>query len=163
MVTLVQHSFAALHSTHSWCMYVCVCVYSFVSYWGRVFRGSGQCNILVILVISLHQTLDLAWQACHELDTCEAFVEVLQYILAIGNYLNAGSKQGGAYGFRLTVLPKVGEYPCAAFRDDLLADCKNLTPNSFYNNTIRGTISTSTTLQWLVDFSWLTTHPSNHS
>jgi len=34
-----------------------------------------------------------------------AFVEVLQYILAIGNYLNAGSKQGGAYGFRLTVLP----------------------------------------------------------
>jgi len=86
-------------------MYVCICVYS----------------------ISLLQTLDLAWQACHELDTCEAFVEVLQYILAIGNYLNAGSKQGGAYGFRLTVLPKVGEYPFAAFRNDLLADCKNLT------------------------------------
>ena len=61
-------------------------------------------------MLSLHQTLDLAWQACRELDTCVTFVEVLQYVLAIGNYLNADSRQGGAYGFKLSVLPKVGEY-----------------------------------------------------
>ena len=53
------------------------------------------------------QTLELAWQACHELSTVEGFVEVLQYILTIGNYLNAGSKQGGAYGFKMATLPKV--------------------------------------------------------
>ncbi len=35
------------------------------------------------------------------------FAEVLQYVLAIGNHLNAGSRLGGAYGFKLETLPKV--------------------------------------------------------
>ncbi len=34
-------------------------------------------------------------------------MDVLQYVLAIGNYLNAGARQGGAYGFKLATLPKV--------------------------------------------------------
>ena len=46
-------------------------------------------------------------QACRELDASKEFVDVLQYILSIGNYLNAGTKHGGAYGFKLVTLPKV--------------------------------------------------------
>ena len=49
----------------------------------------------------------VAWKACQDLDACEGFVKVLQYILAIGNYLNAGSRQGGAYGFKINTLAKV--------------------------------------------------------
>ena len=54
------------------------------------------------------QSLELAWKATKELKDCKGFVEVLQYVLAMGNYLNAGSQQGGAYGFKLSTLPKVG-------------------------------------------------------
>ena len=53
------------------------------------------------------QSLDLAWQATRELKHSKQFVDVLCYVLAAGNYLNAGSRQGGAYGFRLSILPKV--------------------------------------------------------
>ncbi len=61
-----------------------------------------------LLVPPLHlQTLDLAWQACSELINSTAFVDLLPYVLAIGNYLNAGARQGGAYGFKLATLPKV--------------------------------------------------------
>ena len=67
--------------------------------------------ILLLWYLLFYQILELAWQACRELDTCEAFVEVLQYVLAVGNYLNAGSKHGGAYGFKLSVLPKVSQFP----------------------------------------------------
>ena len=53
------------------------------------------------------QSLDLAWKALRELKEYNGFVEVLQFTLAMGNYLNAGSRQGGAYGFKLSTLPKV--------------------------------------------------------
>lgn len=53
------------------------------------------------------QALDLAWNACRELKGCEKFVEVLRYVLAVGNYLNAGSNKGNAYGFSLNTLTKV--------------------------------------------------------
>ena len=34
-------------------------------------------------------------------------MEVLGYVLAVGNYLNAGTAKGNAYGFQLKYLPKV--------------------------------------------------------
>lgn len=61
-----------------------------------------------IMIIWQLQSLDLAWKATRELKYCEGFLKVLQCVLAIGNYLNAGTKQGGAYGFKLSTLPKVG-------------------------------------------------------
>jgi hypothetical protein len=57
-----------------------------------------------------HPTLDLAWKACRELDSSEEFLEVLRYVLAIGNYLNAGTSKGNAYGFQLKNLPKLMEF-----------------------------------------------------
>ena len=53
------------------------------------------------------QSLDLAWKASRELKEYKGFIEVLQFVLAMGNYLNDGSRQGGAYGFKLATLPKV--------------------------------------------------------
>ena len=50
-----------------------------------------------------------ACDACKELDSSEQFVDVLQYILAIGNFLNSKNKKGGAYGFKLSSLAKVGD------------------------------------------------------
>lgn len=31
----------------------------------------------------------------------------MEYILAMGNYINSGTKKGGAYGFKLSSLTKV--------------------------------------------------------
>ena len=59
------------------------------------------------LHIQIQQSLDLAWKATRELKEYNGFVEVLQCVLAMGNFLNAGSRQGGAYGFKLSTLPKV--------------------------------------------------------
>lgn len=53
------------------------------------------------------QTLNLAWKSTKELKKSKAFVEVLKFVLAIGNYLNFGTRQGAAYGYKLSVLPKV--------------------------------------------------------
>jgi hypothetical protein len=55
-------------------------------------------------------TLDLAWKACHELDESEEFLEVLGCVLAVGNYLNAGTPKGNAYGFQLKYLPKLIDF-----------------------------------------------------
>lgn len=59
---------------------------------------------------SFQPTLDLAWNACKELKSCDKFVEVLKYVLAVGNYLNAGSNKGNAYGFNLSTLTKLAEF-----------------------------------------------------
>ena len=53
------------------------------------------------------QTLELAWKSTEELKKSEHFVEVLKFILVIGNFLNFGTRQGAAYGYKLAVLPKV--------------------------------------------------------
>ncbi len=50
----------------------------------------------------------------------DKFLKVLEYILAIGNYLNGGTNRGGAYGFRLGSLPKLGEVKSQNGRDTLM-------------------------------------------
>jgi len=50
----------------------------------------------------------LAWCATDELKNNTNFIEILKFVLAIGNYMNFGTRQGAAYGFKLSVLPKVG-------------------------------------------------------
>lgn len=51
--------------------------------------------------------MTLACNACKEVYSNNDFIEVLQYILAIGNYINAGTKKGNSYGFKLSTLTKV--------------------------------------------------------
>lgn len=63
--------------------------------------------IYVPCVLLLVQTLNLAWKSTEELNNSKAFIEVLQFILAIGNYLNYGTRHGSAYGYKLSILPKV--------------------------------------------------------
>ncbi len=58
-------------------------------------------------MLSAAKVLDLAWRACDELNRCSKFVEVLQCIVVMGNFLNEGTKQGRALGFKLETLPKV--------------------------------------------------------
>lgn len=55
-------------------------------------------------------TIELASNACKELYECEDFSQVLSFLLSIGNYLNAGTKRGGAYGFQLNTLVKTFDY-----------------------------------------------------
>ena len=67
---------------------------------------------MLLLLFALPQTIELASNACKELYECKDFAEVLGFVLSIGNYLNAGTKRGGAYGFQLSTLIKVGQCDC---------------------------------------------------
>lgn len=44
---------------------------------------------------------------CTQLSNCGSFVSVLEYLLAIGNYLNENARKEKAKGFRLSSLTKV--------------------------------------------------------
>ncbi|XP_077370228.1 uncharacterized protein LOC144014333 [Festucalex cinctus] len=46
---------------------------------------------------------------CTELHTCRSFVSVLEYLLAIGNYLNENAGKEKAKGFRLSSLAKLSQ------------------------------------------------------
>lgn len=47
--------------------------------------------------------------ACEELIKCQAFSKLLQIILLVGNYMNAGSRNGKAFGFTISYLCKVNK------------------------------------------------------
>lgn len=45
--------------------------------------------------------------ACEEVKTSKKFAQILELILLVGNYMNSGSKNGQAFGFEISFLPKV--------------------------------------------------------
>ncbi|CAK4617136.1 hypothetical protein AeMF1_012017 [Aphanomyces euteiches] len=51
--------------------------------------------------------LKLLDQAYLDLKNSDKLISVLEVILAVGNYLNGGTPRGGAYGFKLDILPKL--------------------------------------------------------
>lgn len=54
------------------------------------------------------QLIDQKIRMCMQLCDSGSFVSVLEYILAIGNYLNENAGKEKAKGFRLSSLTKVG-------------------------------------------------------
>jgi hypothetical protein len=50
----------------------------------------------------------------------KALKRVLEYVLALGNYLNGGSAKGGAYGFKVAFLPKLSSTKSADNKSNLL-------------------------------------------
>ena len=49
--------------------------------------------------------------ACEELSKSQTFAQLLQIILLVGNYMNAGSRNGKAFGFSMSYLCKVKAPP----------------------------------------------------
>ncbi len=47
------------------------------------------------------------WQACQEVQDCKLLAEVLKVALMVGNFLNAGNKNGAAAGFQIDALLKL--------------------------------------------------------
>jgi len=45
--------------------------------------------------------------ACEEVKASKKFAQILELILLVGNYMNSGSKNGQAFGFEISFLPKV--------------------------------------------------------
>lgn len=45
--------------------------------------------------------------ACEEVKGGVKFNKILELILLLGNYMNSGSRNGQAYGFEISFLPKV--------------------------------------------------------
>lgn len=53
------------------------------------------------------QTVSSVLQTCTEIIHSKKFQTVMEYVLAIGNYLNGGTSRGGIHGFQISSLPKV--------------------------------------------------------
>ena len=53
--------------------------------------------------VSLQNLMD----ACLCLHENKHFIRLLEYVLALGNYMNSGTSRGAAYGFKLSVLNKL--------------------------------------------------------
>lgn len=45
--------------------------------------------------------------ACEEVKSSKKFAQILELILLVGNYMNSGSKNGQAFGFEISFLPKL--------------------------------------------------------
>ncbi len=58
---------------------------------------------------ALASTLDTINVACKQVDSCTLLLKLMKIILAVGNFLNAGTPRGGAYGFKIDVLKKFSE------------------------------------------------------
>lgn len=67
-----------------------------------LFRAQFQQNLS-----ELDEKVKIIQNATQEIKNSQKFKELLQIILAIGNYLNGGTRQGGAYGFKLKTLLKL--------------------------------------------------------
>lgn len=70
-------------------------------------KGQGILFLIKFLFLFGFQNVNNLLQACQELYHSKNFLLVLEYVLSVGNILNAGSNRGGAYGFKLQSLPKV--------------------------------------------------------
>lgn len=57
----------------------------------------------------LDKDITILRAACDEIFTNAKFKHVLEVLLAMGNYLNAGTVRGGAYGFKLEILKKIAD------------------------------------------------------
>ena len=57
----------------------------------------------------INPPLSIVQKAANELKSSEKLKKVMGLVLAIGNYLNGGSKRGQADGFQLEILPKLND------------------------------------------------------
>uniref|UniRef100_A0AAQ4RA22 Diaphanous related formin 1 n=1 Tax=Gasterosteus aculeatus aculeatus TaxID=481459 RepID=A0AAQ4RA22_GASAC len=58
--------------------------------------------------------------ACEELSQSQAFTKLLEIILLVGNYMNAGSRNGKAFGFSMSYLCKLRDTKSADLKQTLL-------------------------------------------
>lgn len=53
------------------------------------------------------QDIVAATAACEEVKQSKKFAQMLELILLLGNIMNSGSRNGQAFGFEISFLPKV--------------------------------------------------------
>lgn len=69
---------------------------------------------------ALADAIDAVQSAVNEVRRSKRFVRALEILLAIGNYLNGSTFRGGAYGFKLEALLKLGEIKTVSNKETLL-------------------------------------------
>lgn len=67
---------------------------------------------LLCALVFVFQLINQKIRMCMQLYYCRSFVSVLEYLLAIGNYLNENAGKEKAKGFRLSSLTKVRVHHC---------------------------------------------------
>lgn len=67
---------------------------------------------LLSALVFFFQLINQKIRMCMQLYYCRSFVSVLEYLLAIGNYLNENAGKEKAKGFRLSSLTKVRVHHC---------------------------------------------------
>lgn len=76
---------------------------------------------LLCAPVFVFQLINQKIRMCTQLNNCRSFVSVLEYLLAIGNYLNENARKEKAKGFRLSSLAKVRLHHCCLTFDRVAA------------------------------------------
>ena len=79
---------------------------------------------------TLSDTIDTIQSCVTETRSSKRFVRALEILLAIGNYLNGSTFRGGAYGFKLEALLKLGEIKTVSNKETLLHYLAELSESS---------------------------------
>eukprot|EP01111_Echinosteliopsis_oligospora_P012575 TRINITY_DN4323_c0_g1_i1.p1 TRINITY_DN4323_c0_g1~~TRINITY_DN4323_c0_g1_i1.p1 ORF type:complete len:530 (+),score=160.71 TRINITY_DN4323_c0_g1_i1:1984-3573(+) len=69
---------------------------------------------------SILEALAMFQAACKEIDNSKKFQQILEIILAIGNFLNFGSNRGSAEGYRIDILVKMRDTKTVDNRSNLM-------------------------------------------
>lgn len=72
-------------------------------------------------VAETRETVETFSRACLQVKDSAALKQLLKVILAVGNYLNGTSARGGAYGFKLDLLNKIGTVKATDNKTTLLS------------------------------------------
>jgi len=86
----------------------------------KISRLNQRINALVfkstfdVVIAEKFTVANIVESACDELLQSEKFKRILEYVLALGNYLNFGSRKGSAYGFKLDSLLKMSDTRASA-------------------------------------------------
>lgn len=81
------------------------------------YRTKSICCVLLFVFQLINQKIRM----CTQLYNSRSFVSVLEYLLAIGNYLNENAGKEKAKGFRLSSLTKVWLHHCSLTFDCVAA------------------------------------------
>jgi hypothetical protein len=74
----------------------------------RILFGLRVWLLLVLQMREMTEGLEVVSRATEQVKGSKKLKTLLEYVLALGNYMNGGTAQGGVYGVKLDVLLKVG-------------------------------------------------------
>ena len=94
--------------------------------------------VVYIVVYTFQPDIVTVTDACKRLRKSDKFAKLLELVLFIGNYLNAGHNKGQSFGFDVDFLPKLRDSKSADNSQTMLNFMANMIENNAEYSMIKG-------------------------